>query len=62
MSEESTTSDPVELIRGYFESMDRDWDLDALEDLGLFAPDIVWDLSVVGLGIYEGMAAVPWVP
>ena len=38
--------------------MDRDWDLDALEGLGLFAPDGVWDLSAVGLGIYEGWAAI----
>src|SRR3954464_14994263 len=38
MSEESTTPDLVELRRGYFELMDRTWDLDALEDTRLFAP------------------------
>jgi ketosteroid isomerase-like protein len=58
MSQESTTPDLVKLTRGYFELMDRTWDLDALEDTGLFAPDLVWDMSHVGLGIFEGMAAV----
>jgi ketosteroid isomerase-like protein len=52
------TPDHVELIRGYTELMDRDWDLDALEGLGLWAPDIVWDLSDQGLGIYEGVPAI----
>ena len=58
MSEDSTTVDHVELIRGYLELMDRDWDLDALEGLGIFSPGVVWDLSGVGLGVYEGTAGV----
>jgi hypothetical protein len=58
MSEGSETPDRVELIRGYTELMDRDCDLDALDDLGLWAPDIVWDLSDQGLGIYESAAAI----
>jgi ketosteroid isomerase-like protein len=56
MSQESTTPGPVELTRGYIESMNRDWDLDALA--GFFASDAVWDLSDAGLGIYEGWAAI----
>jgi ketosteroid isomerase-like protein len=56
MSEESTTSDVVELTRGLFESIDRDWDLDALAHL--FASDAVWDLSHISLGTYEGWPAL----
>jgi len=29
-----------------------------LEGLGLWASDIVWDLSDQGLGIYEGVPAI----
>jgi ketosteroid isomerase-like protein len=56
MPEESTTPDLVELTRGLLEAMDRDWDLDALAEF--FAPDAVWDLSALGLGTYEGWAAI----
>ena len=56
MSEESTTPDPVERTRVFYETMDRDWDFDALA--GFFAPDAVWDLSESHLGIYEGVAAI----
>jgi ketosteroid isomerase-like protein len=56
MPEESTTPDLVELTRAFFESMDRDWDLDVLEDF--FAPGVVWDLSHLGLGTCEGWAAI----
>jgi ketosteroid isomerase-like protein len=56
MSEESTTPDPVALTRTFYETMDRDWDFDALA--GFFAPDAVWDLSESHLGIYEGVAAI----
>ena len=56
MSEESTTPDPVDLTRTFCETMDRDWDFDALA--GFFAPDAVWDLSESHLGIYEGVAAI----
>jgi ketosteroid isomerase-like protein len=56
MPEESTTPDLVKLTRGLFESMDRDWDLDALA--GFFAPDAVWDLSALGVGTYEGWTAI----
>ncbi|HME04308.1 MAG TPA: nuclear transport factor 2 family protein [Solirubrobacteraceae bacterium] len=56
MPEESTTPDVVALTRTFFETMDRDWDFDALA--GFFAPDAVWDLSVWGVGTYEGAAAI----
>src|SRR5664279_1327080 len=54
MPEESTTPDSVELTRTFYETMDRDWDFDALA--GFFAPDAVWDLSESHLGSYEGVA------
>jgi len=55
MPEESTTPDLVELVRSMFESMDRDFDFDAIA--GFAVPEVVWDLSDMGLGIYEGIAA-----
>ena len=55
MSEESTTPDAVELTRTFYETMDREWDFDALA--GFFAPDAVWDLAE-HLGTYEGVAAI----
>jgi|SRR5208283_3385423 len=39
-----------------YAAMDRDWDLDAV--MAVSAPDAVWDLSAVGLGTYEGAAAI----
>jgi ketosteroid isomerase-like protein len=56
MVEESTTPDLVELVRSPFETMDRDWDFDAIA--GFFAPDAVWDLSVWGVETYKGEAAI----
>jgi len=54
MSEESTTSDLVELTRLAFEyASDRDWG--AL--LRLYGPGSVWDMSPLGLGTYEGPTA-----
>jgi ketosteroid isomerase-like protein len=54
--EEATTPDPIELTRSFYETMDREWDFDALA--GFFAPDAVWDLSGSHLGIYAGVAAI----
>ena len=55
MSEESTTPNVVELTRRMMEAANR-------HDLGTVmqfqAPDGVWDLSEVGLGTYEGAAAI----
>jgi ketosteroid isomerase-like protein len=56
MSKKSTTPDVVELTRGYYEMMDRDWDLDAV--MRFYAPDAVFDLSAAGLGTYQGAAAI----
>ena len=56
MPEKSTTPDPVERTRVFYETLDRDWDFDALADF--FPPDAVWDLSASHLGIYEGVAAI----
>jgi ketosteroid isomerase-like protein len=55
MPEESTTPDLVELVRETVEAGSRG-DLDAL--LTLFAPDAVWDMSNVGMGEFEGHAAI----
>jgi ketosteroid isomerase-like protein len=56
MTDESTTPDLIELTRSFYETMDREWDFDALA--GFFAPDTVWDLSGSHLGIYEGVGAI----
>jgi ketosteroid isomerase-like protein len=53
--EESTTPDPVELVRRAFDAGNRH-DVDAI--MGLHAPDAVWDLSDEGLGTFEGVAAI----
>ena len=56
MTDASTTPDPIELTRSFYETMDREWDFFALA--GFFAPDAVWDLSGSHLGIYEGVGAI----
>ena len=55
MPEESTTPDLVELTRRTYESLSRR-DLDAL--LRDYGDDSVLDLTPVGLGSYEGLAAI----
>ena len=55
MSEESATPDLLELGRRSNEAASRrDFD----EQLSVFGADAVWDLSPVGLGVYEGIAAI----
>jgi ketosteroid isomerase-like protein len=55
MSEESTTPDLVELVERSVDAVNRrDFDQFA----GFFDSDSVWDLSPMGLGIYEGSSAV----
>lgn len=56
MSEESTTPDLADAARRRIERVDQDWDLDALA--AAWSPDIVWDNSAIGLGVYTGIAAV----
>jgi ketosteroid isomerase-like protein len=54
MSEESTTPDLVELQKRLTEAANRR-DLDAL--MAFYAPDGVYDMSPVGMGTFEGLAA-----
>lgn len=55
MPEESTSPDLVELVR---RSVDAVSGRDSDQFAGLFGSDSVWDLSPMGLGIYEGSSAV----
>jgi ketosteroid isomerase-like protein len=55
MSEEPTSPDVVELVRGFFEAL-NDLDVDAM--MSFHAPDAVWDASNTGAGTFEGAAAV----
>ena len=54
VSEESTTPDLVELQKGLTEAANRR-DLDAM--MAFFAPDAVYDMSPIGMGVFEGRAA-----
>ena len=56
MSQESTTPDLVELMRTFVETMDRNWDFEALA--GFFSPDAEWDMSELGLPDCDGVAAI----
>jgi ketosteroid isomerase-like protein len=55
MSEESTTADLEELTRRSADAFTRG-DLDGA--VAYFAPDAVWDLSLLGLGVYQGPEAI----
>jgi ketosteroid isomerase-like protein len=55
MSEEATTPDLDELGRQSIEAM-SERDLDAI--MAFYAPDAVWDASPLGIGTFEGQAAV----
>jgi ketosteroid isomerase-like protein len=55
MSDESTTSDLVELTRRSYEVATRG-DLDAL--VSFYTCDVVYDVSDAGLGTFEGARAV----
>jgi ketosteroid isomerase-like protein len=55
MSEEPTTPDLVELTHKSVESGSTG-DFDAM--LSSFAPDGVWDMSPLGMGVFEGRAAI----
>ena len=55
ISEESTTPDLVELVVAFFEAANRR-DLEAR--MSFFAPEAVWDLSPMGIGTFEGRAAI----
>ena len=55
MPEESTPPDLVQLVRAAWEAGNRR-DLDAV--MSLYAPNVVWDGSNVGIGTFEGSVAV----
>ena len=55
MSEESTTPQPVEMGRRAGEAASR---RDFGAAVSIFGADAVWDLSPMGLGTYEGTAAI----
>jgi ketosteroid isomerase-like protein len=55
ISDKPTTPDPVEVMRRVFE-IGNQRDFDAL--VGFWSPDYVWDLSPMGLGVYEGASAI----
>ncbi|MEA2208673.1 MAG: SnoaL-like domain [Solirubrobacteraceae bacterium] len=55
MSEKSTTSGLVGLVRGAYEASNR-CDFDAM--MAVYGRDSVWDMTPMGLGTYEGLAAI----
>jgi ketosteroid isomerase-like protein len=55
MSEQSATADLVELVRRQTEATNRR-DMDAL--IASARPDVVYDTSPSGLGVYEGPVAI----
>jgi ketosteroid isomerase-like protein len=55
MSEAATTHDVVELVRGFFEALNRR-DIDAL--MNFHTSDATWDASTTAAGAFEGAAAV----
>ena len=55
MPEESTTPDLVELAQGFLDALNAR-DIDTA--ISIYGPDSVWDLSSIGLGVYEGRAAI----
>jgi hypothetical protein len=54
MPEESTTTDLVELQKWLTAATNRG-DVDAI--VAFYAPDAVYDMSPVGMGVFEGQAA-----
>jgi ketosteroid isomerase-like protein len=55
MSEESTTPALVELVRHAYEaSSHRDYDA----MMSVYGRDAIWDMTPLGLGVYEGHAAI----
>ncbi len=55
MAEESTTPDLVEILRRSVEvASTRDLD----EVMAFYAPNAVWDMSPMGMGTFEGQAAM----
>jgi ketosteroid isomerase-like protein len=55
MADEAATPDAVDLVRQAFDA-GNGGDIDAV--VAFQAPDSVWDLSDLGLGVFEGAAAI----
>jgi ketosteroid isomerase-like protein len=55
MPDERATPDPVELVRRSFEPINGG---NVEATMNFYGPDSVWDMSLVGLGTYEGLAAI----
>jgi ketosteroid isomerase-like protein len=55
MPEDSTTPDLVELVRSAYDASNRR-DFEAM--MSAYGRDAVWDMTPIGLGIYEGLAAI----
>jgi ketosteroid isomerase-like protein len=55
MSEEATTPDLVELTRAWLQA-GTSGDLERM--LSFLGPDPVWDMSPMGMGVFEGLAAI----
>ena len=55
MAQESTTPDLDDRVRRAYAATSRR-DFDAM--ISFFGPDAVWDVSPLGLGVYEGLAAI----
>ena len=56
MSEESTTPhDLVQLTRAWLQAATNG---DLVRTLSFMGPDPVWDMSSMGMGVFEGLAAV----
>jgi ketosteroid isomerase-like protein len=55
MTEESTTPELVELVRGAYEASNRR-DFGAM--MSVYGRDSVWDMTPMGLGTYEGLAVI----
>jgi hypothetical protein len=55
MSEESTIPDLVELTRRQFDATDRS-DFDSI--MSFWGADSVWDMSPMGLGVYQNPRAI----
>jgi ketosteroid isomerase-like protein len=55
MSEASTTPDLVELVRHAYEASSHG-DYDAM--MSVYSRDAIWDMTPLGLGVYEGHASI----
>ena len=55
MPEKSTTTDLEQRIREWVEAVNRrDWD----GYFKIFSPDVIWDTSALGMGVFEGRDSI----